>query len=234
MARPDKAADVAELVESFQESAGAVLTEYRGLTVKQLQNLRRSLGENADYAVVKNTLTKIAATEAGIKGFDALLTGPTAIAFINGDVVEAAKGLRDFARANPSLVIKGGVLEGKSLDAAEIAKLADLESREVLLARLAGGMLASLSQAVYLLNAPLAQAARAAGALMAKAEEDPSVLAGGAGTPAAADVSAADVPAADVPAADVPAETPADTPVQAPADAPAETPADTTAETAES
>src|SRR3954447_19508433 len=249
MARPDKAADVAELVESFQESAGAVLTEYRGLTVKQLQNLRRSLGENADYAVVKNTLTKIAATEAGIKGFDALLTGPTAIAFINGDVVEAAKGLRDFARANPSLVIKGGVLEGKSLDAAEIAKLADLESREVLLARLAGGMLASLSQAVYLLNAPLAQAARAAGALMAKAEEDPSVLAGGAGTPAAADVPAADVPAADVPAADVPAadvpaadvpatdegaETPADTPVQAPADAPAETPADTTAETVES
>src|SRR3954464_11337401 len=236
MARPDKAADVAELVESFQESAGAVLTEYRGLTVKQLQNLRRSLGENADYAVVKNTLTKIAATEAGIQGFDALLTGPTAIAFINGDVVEAAKGLRDFARANPSLVIKGGVLEGKSLDAAEIAKLADLESREVLLARLSGGMLASLSQAVYLLNAPLAQAARAAGALMAKAEEDPSVLAGGAGTPAAAeaspdvsaadvpaaDVSVANVPAADVPAADVPAETPADTPVQAPADAPAE------------
>src|SRR3954447_6646350 len=184
MARPDKAADVAELVESFQESAGAVLTEYRGLTVKQLQNLRRSLGENADYAVVKNTLTKIAATEAGIQGFDALLTGPTAIAFINGDVVEAAKGLRDFARANPSLVIKGGVLEGKSLDAGEIAKLADLESREVLLARLAGGMLASLSQAVYLLNAPLAQVARVAGALQAKAEEDPSVLAGGAGTPA--------------------------------------------------
>src|SRR3954454_15838130 len=234
MARPDKTADVAELVESFQDSAGAVLTEYRGLTVKQLQDLRRSLGGNADYAVVKNTLTKIAATQAGIDGFDVLLTGPTAIAFINGDVVEAAKGLRDFARANPALVIKGGVLEGKSLDAAEVAKLADLESREVLLARLAGGMLASLSQAVYLLNAPLAQAARAAGALMAKAEEDPSVLAGGAGTPAAADVSAADVPAADVPAADVPAETPADTPVQAPADAPAETPADTTAETAES
>jgi large subunit ribosomal protein L10 len=229
MARPDKAADVAELVESFQESAGAVLTEYRGLTVKQLQNLRRSLGENADYAVVKNTLTKIAATEAGIQGFDALLTGPTAIAFINGDVVEAAKGLRDFARANPSLVIKGGVLEGKSLDAAEIAKLADLESREVLLARLAGGMLASLSQAVYLLNAPLAQAARAAGALMAKAEEDPSVLAGGAGTPAAADVSAADVSAADATS-----ETPADAPAETPADGPAETPADTTAETVES
>ncbi len=189
MARPDKAADVAELVESFQESAGAVLTEYRGLTVKQLQDLRRSLGENANYAVVKNTLTQIAATEAGVEGFDTLLTGPTAIAFINGDVVEAAKGLRDFAKAHPALVIKGGYLEGKSLDAAEIARLADLESREVLLARLAGGMLASLSQAVYLLNAPLAQAARLAGALQAKAEQDPSVLQGGAGTPAPADES---------------------------------------------
>ena len=117
MARPDKAAAVAEIVESFNASAGAVLTEYRGLTVKQLQDLRRSLGANANYAVVKNTLAKIAATEAGIDGFEDLLTGPTAIAFINGDVVEAAKGLRDFAKANPTLVIKGGVLDGKPLDA---------------------------------------------------------------------------------------------------------------------
>ena len=113
MARPDKAAAVAELVDSFQESAGAVLTEYRGLTVKQLQDLRRALGENANYAVVKNTLTQIAAKEAGVDGFDDLLTGPTAIAFINGDVVEAAKGLRDFAKANPALVIKGGYVDGK-------------------------------------------------------------------------------------------------------------------------
>jgi large subunit ribosomal protein L10 len=189
MARPDKAAGVAELVESFQESAGAVLTEYRGLSVKQLQALRRALGENANYAVVKNTLTQIAASQAGVQAFDGLLTGPTAIAFINGDVVEAAKGLRDFARANPSLVIKGGILEGKQLDASEIARLADLESREVLLGRLAGGMLASLSQAVYLLNAPLAQAARLAAALQAKAEEDPSVLRGGAGVPATAEAA---------------------------------------------
>lgn len=202
MARPDKAADVAELVESFQDSAGAVLTEYRGLTVKQLQDLRRALGENANYAVVKNTLTKIAATEAGVEGFDDLLTGPTAIAFINGDVVEAAKGLRDFAKANPSLVIKGGVLDGKSLDAAEIAKLADLESREVLLAKLAGGMLASLSQAVYLLNAPIAQAARLAGALQAKAEQDPSILKGGAGESAAASDDAPAEAAADEAATD--------------------------------
>ena len=149
--------------------------------------LRRVLGENANYAVVKNTLTKIAAQEAGVDGFDDLLTGPTAIAFINGDVVEAAKGLRDFARANPALVIKGGYLDGASVDAAQIAKMADLESREVLLGKLAGAMLASLSQAVYLLNAPLAQAARLAGALQAKAEQDPSILAGGAGTPAAAE-----------------------------------------------
>jgi len=196
MARPDKAADVAELVESFQGAAGAVLTEYRGLSVKQLQDLRRALGENAQYAVVKNTLTKIAATEAGVEGFDALLTGPTAIAFINGDVVEAAKGLRDFAKANPALVIKGGLFEGKPLDATEIAKLADLESREVLLAKLAGGMLASLTQAVQLLNAPIAQAARLAGALQAKAEQDPSILQGGAGTPApAADEASEDTAA---------------------------------------
>jgi len=193
MARPDKAAAVAEVVEQFNASAGAVLTEYRGLTVGELQQLRRALGENANYAVVKNTLAKIAAQEAGIDGFDDLLVGPTAIAFINGDVVEAAKGLRDFAKANPALVIKGGVLDGNILDAAEVAKLADLESREVLLGKLAGAMLASLSQAVYLLNAPISQAARLAGALEAKAQQDPSILAGGAGTPAAAE----DAPAAE-------------------------------------
>jgi large subunit ribosomal protein L10 len=199
MARAEKQAAVAEIVESFNGSAGAVLTEYRGLTVKQLQDLRRSLGANANYAVVKNTLAKLAAKDAGIDGFDDLLTGPTAIAFINGDVVEAAKGLRDFAKANPTLVIKGGVLDGKPLDAAEIAKLADLESREVLLGKLAGAMLASLSQAVYLLNAPIAQAARLAGALQAKrAEEgqDPiDLAAGGAGTPAAAEEAPAPVEA---------------------------------------
>jgi len=215
MARPDKAAAVAELVDSFQEASGAVLTEYRGLTVKQLQDLRRALGENANYAVVKNTLTQIAAKEAGVEGFDDLLTGPTANAFINGDVVEAAKGLRDFAKANPALVIKGGYFEGKSLEATEIAKLADLESREVLLGKLAGAMLASLSQAVYLLNAPLAQAARLAGALQAKAEQDPSILAGGAGAPAAA----AEEPAPEEPAAETAEEEPAEAPAEAAAEA---------------
>ncbi len=182
MARPDKAAAVKDLVESFHEASGAVLTEYRGLTVKQLQDLRRALGENATYAVVKNTLTQIAAREAGVDGVDDLLTGPTAIAFINGDVVEAAKGLRDFAKANPALVIKGGVLDGKQIDASEIAKMADLESREVLLGKMAGAMLASLSQAVYLLNAPLQQTARLAAALQEKAEQDPTVLLAGDST----------------------------------------------------
>ena len=150
MAKPEKQAAVAEIVDSFNGASGAVLTEYRGLTVKQLQDLRRALGENASYAVVKNTLTKIAAQEAGVEGFDELLVGPTAIAFVQGDgIVETAKGLRDFAKANPALVIKGGILDGEALDAAQVAKLADLESREVLLGKLAGGMLAAL--AIYLL-----------------------------------------------------------------------------------
>jgi large subunit ribosomal protein L10 len=228
MARPDKAAAVAEIVDSFNESAGAVLTEYRGLTVKQLQDLRRALGENANYAVVKNTLTKLAAQEVGVEGFDDLLNGPTAIAFINGDVVEAAKGLRDFAKANPALVIKGGYVDGASMDAKEIAKLADLESREVLLGKLAGAMLASLSQAVYLLNAPLAQAARLAGALQAKAEQDPSILQGGAGeAPAAA---AEEAPAEEAPAAetaeDEAAEAPAAEATEAPAAEAEEAPAE--------
>ena len=220
MARAEKQAAVAEIVDSFNDSAGAVLTEYRGLTVKQLQELRRSLGANANYAVVKNTLAKLAAKDAGIDGFDDLLTGPTAIAFINGDVVEAAKGLRDFAKANPTLVIKGGVLDGKPLDATEVAKLADLESREVLLGKLAGAMLASLSQAVYLLNAPIAQAARLAGALQAKAEQDPSILAGGAGTPVAAEEADA-APVADAPADEV-TEAPADEATEEPAPAESE------------
>ena len=208
MARPDKAAAVAEIVDSFNDSAGAVLTEYRGLTVKQLQDLRRALGENANYAVVKNTLTKLAAKEAGVEGFDDLLNGPTAIAFINGDLVEAAKGLRDFAKANPALVIKGGFVDGAPMDAREIAKLADLESREVLLGKLAGAMLASLSQAVYLLNAPIAQVARLAGALQAKAEQDPSILQGGAGpsseSPAAAAEASPSGEAAEEATAEVP------------------------------
>ena len=185
MARADKAAAVAELKDSFTNSAAAVLTEYRGLTVKNLQELRRSLGENATYAVAKNTLSEIAAREAGIEGLEQQLAGPTAIAFISGDVANVAKGLRDFAKANPHLVIKGGVMDGRVLDADEVKKLAHLESREVLLAKLAGAMQANLSKAVYLIAAPLTQAARALGALEQAAGENPSLI-GGAGQAAAA------------------------------------------------
>ena len=213
MANPEKTAAVAELVDNFRNSNGAVLTDYRGLTVKQLQELRRALGGSASYAVAKNTLTKIAAKEAGIEFTDSLLTGPTAIAFITGDPVDAAKGLRDFAKANELLVIKGGFLDGKQLSPDEIKKLADLESREVLLAKLAGGMKASLQNAASLFNAPLSQAARVLGALQAKAEADPSVLAAGApapvaaeeAAPAAAEATETEAPA-EAPAADVEAE----------------------------
>ncbi|SDT28291.1 LSU ribosomal protein L10P [Friedmanniella luteola] len=186
MARPDKAAAVAELKDKFSSSSAVVLTEYRGLTVKALKDLRRSLGENATYAVSKNTLTTIAAREAGVEGLDEHLVGPTAITFVDGDPVVVAKGLRDFARTNPLLVIKGGVLDGKFLNSDEVRTLADLESREVLLAKVAGGMQGVLQQAVSLVAAPLSQVARLAAALEQAAQEDPSII-GGAGTPAAVD-----------------------------------------------
>ncbi len=165
MARPDKAAAVASLKDGFSSSAAVVLTEYRGLSVKSLKELRRSLGQDATYAVAKNTLTSIAAKQAGIEGLDEQLAGPTALAFISGDVAGVAKGLRDFAKANPHLVIKGGVMDGRVLDAEAVKKLADLESREVLLAKLAGAMNGNLAKAVGLFAAPLSQAARALAAL---------------------------------------------------------------------
>ena len=172
--RADKATAVAELTEKFRESAATVLTEYRGLTVKELTELRRSLGAQAKYSVAKNTLAKRAATDAGIEGLDELFTGPTALAFVNGDVVEAAKGIRAFAKAHPVLVIKGGVFEGKALTADEVNKLADLESREVLLAKLAGAMKANLSKAAATFQAPLTQVVRTVDALRAEREKDGS------------------------------------------------------------
>jgi large subunit ribosomal protein L10 len=171
MANAEKVAAVAELTERFRGSSGAVLTEYRGLTVAQLAELRKSLGDNATFAVVKNTLTKIAVTEAGLnEQLSSLLAGPSAVAFVDGDVVEAAKGLRDFARANPLLVIKGGVLDGRAISSAEIIKLADLEPRDVLLAKLAGAMKASLAGAAATFNALPVQMAQLADALRAKLE----------------------------------------------------------------
>ena len=183
MATAAKSAAIAELTDAFRNSGAAVLTEYRGLTVKQLTQLRSSMRDHATYAVVKNTLTEIAAKEAGVTAFDGQLAGPSAIAFITGDPVEAAKTLRDFAKANPLLVIKSGVLDGKPLTADEIRKLADLESREVLLAKLAGAMQASLAKAVYLFAAPLSQAARTIDALRAKVAETAPVAADAPATP---------------------------------------------------
>jgi len=171
MPNAEKVAEVAELTGRFKDSSGAVLTEYRGLTVAQLAELRRSLGDHATFAVVKNTLTKIAVTEAGLTDqLSSLLTGPSAVAFVDGDVVEAAKGLRDFAKANPLLVIKGGVLDGRAITPAEIIRLADLEPREVLLAKLAGAMKASLAGAAATFNALPVQLAQLVEALRVKRE----------------------------------------------------------------
>ncbi|WP_030201609.1 50S ribosomal protein L10 [Streptomyces sp. NRRL S-87] len=171
MARPDKAAAVAELEDMFRSSGAVVLTEYTGLTVAQLKTLRRSLGENAQYAVVKNTLTKIAANSVGISALDEHLAGSTAVAFVTGDPVESAKALRDFAKDNPKLVIKGGVLDGKALSADEIKKLADLESREVLLSKLAGAFKGKQSQTASLFQALPSKLVRTVDALRAKAAE---------------------------------------------------------------
>jgi large subunit ribosomal protein L10 len=192
MARPDKAAAVAELTEDFKSATATYLTEYRGLTVTSMKQLRRSLGADTKYSVVKNTLTKIAAKNAGVDLSDDLLAGPSAVAFIKGDAIDAARNLKNFQKENPLLIIKGGIYEGKFVTTAEIMKLADLESREVLLAKLAGAMKGSL-----------AKAARTFDALRIKME---------AGAPAAAPVAApvaAAVPVAEAaPAAEAPAEAP--------------------------
>jgi large subunit ribosomal protein L10 len=179
MARAEKVTAVAELTERFKSSSGAVLTEYRGLSVAQLVELRHALGENATFSVVKNTLTKIAANDAGLAGeLTDLLSGPSAIAFVQGDVVEAAKGLRDFSRTYPFLVIKGGVLDGKVMKPEEIAKLADLEPRDVLLAKLAGAMKASMAGAAATFAALPVNMAR----LLAALEEKQQQAAGAQGT----------------------------------------------------
>jgi large subunit ribosomal protein L10 len=205
MARADKVTAVAELTERFQNSSGAVLTEYRGLTVAQLGELRKSLGENASFSIVKNTLTKIAANEAGVTTeLTDLLTGPSAIAFVTGDVVEAAKGLRDFSKTYPLLVIKGGVLDGKALKPGEITTLADLEPREVLLAKLAGAMKASLAGAAGTFAALPQQMARLLGALEQKrAADSPEAAAPDA---AASDAAASDAAAPEAGADDATAE----------------------------
>ncbi|MFF9480856.1 50S ribosomal protein L10 [Streptomyces sp. NPDC014733] len=171
MASPDKVVAVEEITDKFRNSNAAVVTAYTGLTVAQIKDLRRSLGDNAQYRVVKNTLTKIAAHEAGISVLDEHLQGSTAVAFVTGDPVEAAKGLRDFAKENQNLVIKGGVFEGKALSADDIKKLADLESREVLLSKLAGAFKAKQSQAASVFQALPSKLVRTVDALRAQQAE---------------------------------------------------------------
>ena len=168
MARPDKVTAVAEIAEKFRGSSASVVTEYRGLTVAQLTALRRALGPDVTYRVAKNTLVQRAAEDAGVEGLEQMLVGPTAIAFITGEPVDAAKALRDFARDNKALVIKGGFMDGNALSVDEVNRIADLESREVLLAKLAGAMKANLTKAAVLFQAPLSKAVRTVAALQDK------------------------------------------------------------------
>jgi large subunit ribosomal protein L10 len=179
MARPDKVAAVEEIAEKFRGASASVVTEYRGLTMSQLTTLRRSLGDGATYRVAKNTLVKRAAEDAGVQ-IDELLVGPTAITFITGEPVDAAKALRDFAKTNQGLVIKGGFMDGRTLTVAEVNQLADLESREVLLSKLAGAMKGTMAKAAGLFAAPASQVARLAQALADKRAEEE----GGAAAPA--------------------------------------------------
>lgn len=191
MAKPEKVSAVSEITEQFKGSTAAVVTEYRGLSVSGLTQLRRALGEGATYSVAKNTLVKRAAAEAGITGLDELFVGPTAIAFIKGEPVDAAKAIKAFAKDNKALIVKGGYMDGATLSVDEINKIADLESREILLAKLAGAMKGNLSKAAGLFNAPASQFARLAFALQEKKA---------AGAPAAAEAPAETEAPAEAPA----------------------------------
>jgi large subunit ribosomal protein L10 len=207
MARADKATAVADITEQFNAATATLITEYRGLTVANLAELRRSLAGSATYSVAKNTLIKRAASEAGVEGLDELFAGPTAIAFVTGEPVDAAKAIKTFAKEHKALVIKGGYMDGRALSVAEVERIADLESREVLLAKLAGAMKGNLAKAAGLFNAPLSQFARLAAALQEKKASEPA--------PAAGSQTAAES-----------SETPADASSDAPADASSDAPAD--------
>ncbi len=197
MAQADKATAVADIAEQFKSSTATVITEYRGLTVANLAELRRSLSGSATYSVAKNTLIKRAASEAGVEGLDELFVGPTAIAFVSGEAVDAAKAIKKFAKDHKALVIKGGYMDGRALTVSEVERIADLESREVLLAKLAGAMKANLSKAAGLFNAPASQMARLAAALQEKKAAE-----------APADAPA---PVAEAEPTETPAESPAET-----------------------
>jgi large subunit ribosomal protein L10 len=218
MARADKATAVADIVEQFSASTATVITEYRGLTVANLAELRRSLAGSATYTVAKNTLIKRAATEAGIEGLDELFAGPTAIAFVSGEAVDAAKAIKTFAKDNKALVIKGGYMDGRALSVAEVERIADLESREVLLAKLAGAMKANLAKAAGLFNAPASQVARLVAALQEKrAAEEPAPAAEAApeAAPTAEPEAAPATEAAPEAAAELASEAPAENTAEA-------------------
>ncbi len=219
--RPEKVAVVDEVRAKFKAADAAVLTEYRGLNVSATAELRRALrAAGGEFKIYKNTLVRFAARDLGME-IDDLLTGPTAIAFIEGDPVNVAKALRDFAKTNPALIIKGGVLGDKLLSEGDVKALADVEPREVLLAKLAGAMAAPMQQFAGLLQALPRNLAYGLQALIDQG--------GASGAPAA--------PAAEAPAttdAEAPAEadqTPAEAPADAVTDTPAEAPADAVTET---
>ena len=235
--RPEKVAVVNEVRERFDSADAALLTEYRGLTVTELAALRGALRESGtEYKVYKNTLVRRAAAEAGITEIDDLLVGPTAIAFISGDAAVAAKALKDFAKTAPALIIKGGLLGKRLLSPADASALAELPSREVLLARIAGGLAAPMQKFAGLLQALPRNFAYGLAALVEKG--------GAPGAPVA------EAPPAEAPEAAAEPETPADTeapaeasagdaaaetvaPVEAPEAAPVEAPETTVADVPE-
>jgi large subunit ribosomal protein L10 len=205
--RPEKVAVVDEVRAKLEESNAAVLTEYRGLNVSATADLRRALRDaGGEYKIYKNTLVRIAARELGLE-LDDLLTGPTAIAFVTGDAVGVAKALQDFAKTNPALVVKGGLLGDQILSDADVKALADLEPREVLLAKFAGLLAAPLQQFAGLLEALPRNFAYGLQALIDQG--------GAPGAPADAPAAAAE----EAPAAEPEAEAAAP---EAEADAPAE------------
>jgi large subunit ribosomal protein L10 len=230
MAKADKATAVADIAEQFTDSTATLITEYRGLTVANLAELRRSLAGSATYAVAKNTLIKRAASQAGIEGLDELFAGPTAIAFVTGEPVDAAKAIKKFAKDNKALVIKGGYMDGHPLTVAEVERIADLESRDVLLAKLAGAMKGNLAKAAGLFSAPASQVARLAAALQEKKASEPAAAAAPAtevhAEPAAEPAAEPPAEPAAEPAAESAAETPAEPAAEEPTEEPTETPAE--------
>ena len=208
--RPEKVAVVTEVRERLSSSNGALLTEYRGLKVADLAALRRSVGDaGGDYRIFKNTLVRRAANELNLTDLEPLLVGPTAVAFVDGDAVAVAKVLRDFARTNPNLTIKGGLLGTTVLSAADAGALADVAPREVILAQLAGALAAPLQKMAGLLQALPRNFAYGLSALVEKrsAEAPPAAAPQAEAPPAAAppaEAPPAEAPQAEAPPAEVP------------------------------